>query len=150
MLTIEQGISHLDHGLTPAHLDWLQEQVRDRDGFYILTLDLPPELPQLQSALRGPAVGDAPIPESEVTWEKRGDRAYNSRLTEMGTVPTRKVTLIAGPHKEEDGREWTCLLYTAFPGPLAPKETLDPTLKPEEREASESFWAEHALSKSPE
>lgn len=35
--------------------------------------------------------------------------------------------------------------YTAFGGPLAPKEPGDPTLKPEERAKSEAFWREHAL-----
>jgi hypothetical protein len=38
-----------------------------------------------------------------------------------------------------------CMLYTAFGGPLAPKEPGDPTLKDSEREESEKFWSQHAL-----
>lgn len=135
--------SHLDHGLTEAQISYLVQvfAFSDRDGFFIETLELPEELGTLPCALRGPLRGEPPIKEdSEVFYEKRGNRPYTSRMVAWETTPTRQVTIIAGPHED-----YSCVLYTAYGGPLAPKEPGDPTLKPEEREASERFWSEHAL-----
>jgi hypothetical protein len=39
-----------------------------------------------------------------------------------------------------------CILYTAFGGPLTPKEPGDATLSGEERQESFKFWSQHALS----
>jgi len=52
------------------------------------------------------------------------------------------VTIIAGPHEGH-----SCILYTAYGGPAAPREAADPYIESEEeREASRAFWAVHALS----
>jgi hypothetical protein len=39
-----------------------------------------------------------------------------------------------------------CILYTAFGGPLTPKEPGDAALSGEERQESFKFWSQHALS----
>lgn len=132
--------SHVDHGLTKAQLDWLVERFADRKAFFIETVELPSELGTVPCGLFGPVMGDAPVPESEVSYETRGTRQYTSRLVKRDTRPTNKVTVIAGPHGES-----AVVLYTAFGGPLAPKEPGDTTLAPEKLEESRSFWAEHAL-----
>jgi hypothetical protein len=117
----------------------------------------------------------------------RGDRKYFSRVVDRPTRPTRTVTVIGGGHDErvEEGTPgavkkyladatpvWViphpCILYTAFGGPLAPKEPgdlqaqvnavkadtqMDDLLKARqlaqlEQKLVESttFWSEHALS----
>lgn len=56
------------------------------------------------------------------------------------TMPERQTCPACG------GTGSTTILYTAFGGPLAPREPGDPDLPAEERAESEAFWAEHALS----
>ena len=140
MLTIN-ALSHLDHGLTTAHLRFLLERYRDRDAFFIETLELPPALAALECGLYGPIMGDAPIAEADVVWRPRADRPYASRLVRRPPRPTRLLTIIAGPHEA-----FACMLYTSFGGPAAPRELGDPALAGAELEAARAFWAEHALS----
>lgn len=131
--------SHLDHGLSPAVVAHIANRFADRDSFFIETFELPAELGEVEFGLHGPLVGDAPVPDAECRFEVRGNRAGASRVCDRPTRLTRTVTVIAGPHTGE-----TCVLFTAFGGPLAPKEPFD--AYDEERAASEAFWAEHALS----
>lgn len=133
--------SHLDHGLTAAQIDFLKVTYADRDEFFIDSVELPEALGTVPCGLHGPAMGDEPVPESEVHYEKRGEREHPSRLCKRPTRPTRTVTVIAGPHGEE-----TCVLFTAFGGPLAPKEPGDTEHGSDERQESEDFWSKHALS----
>jgi hypothetical protein len=134
--------SHLDHALTPAHLEWLLWRFRDRQEFFLETIELPPELPSLECGLHGPLVGDPPVPETEVTYLVRGQRSGPSRLCARPPRPTRLLTVIAGPDGEEP-----CVLYTAFGGPAAPREGFDVSLQSDEvQQASRAFWEEHALS----
>ena len=133
--------SHVDHGLTQAQRDFLVEHFADRKAFFIEQVDLPPELGTVPCGLHGPKMGDAPVPESEVVYQRRGTRENESRLVRRPARQTKTVTVIAGPHEAE-----SCVLYTAFGGPLSPKEPGDPTLKPEEKDAAKAFWREHALS----
>lgn len=166
---IEHKESHLDHGLSGAQVDYIMERFADRQSFFIETLTLPRELGTIPCGLYGPEMGDSPIGDSEVTYEPRGSRAWNSRLIDLPTRQQHQVTVIAGPHEEPcwhcDGSggigEWkaripcgtcdhgkvkhACILYTAFGGPLAPQEPGDPGCK--DPEASAAFWREHALSK---
>lgn len=134
--------SHLDHGLTEAQIAWILEQGAGwgaPEGVRIETLELPEKLGTVPCALRGPVMGDDPIPEARVRYARRGDRAGLSRFViDLEPVATCKVTVIAGPH---DGLP--CVVYTAFGGPLAPKEPWDAS--PDEKEASQSFWTAHAL-----
>lgn len=131
--------SHVDHGLTEEHLAWLRERFADREAFFIESVELPDNLPSLECGLHGPLMGDEPVEESEVTYAKRGERDWTSRLVAREPRPTRVVSVIAGPH---DGLP--CVLFTAFGGPVSPQEPGDPGCK--DREASEKFWREHALS----
>jgi hypothetical protein len=134
--------SHLDHGLTQEQIDYLMAKLGHRDAFFIETVDLPPRLGTVPCGLHGPVMGDDPVPEAEVTYAQRGERPGASRLCDRAPRDWHCVTLIAGPHGGDP-----CVLYTAFGGPLAPKEPTDPTLTDDERAASEAFWAEHALSR---
>lgn len=133
--------SHLDHGLTNEQLTYIIGKFEHRDGFFIETFELPGALGVLSCSLYGPAMGDDAIPETDVFYRERGDRKYRSRLSRvLRPRKTRTITVIAGPH---DGH--SCVLYTVYGGPCAPKEPGDPTLRPEDREASLKFWNEHAL-----
>lgn len=133
--------SHTDHGLSDRHLQYLQFAFANKTGFFIETVYLPEELDAVPCAIYGPSVGDEPVEEGEVFYVRRGDRPNISRMIDRPSRPTRQITVIAGPHKEEP-----CVLYTAFGGPPAPKEPGDPSLEDGEkmREAT-TFWREHAL-----
>lgn len=132
--------SHLDHGLTPAHVAWLTERFADRQAFFVETTELSAELSSLTCGLHGPATGGEPVPEAEVHYERRGGRAGASRLCRRQPLQTRLVTVVAGP----DGGE-PCVFYTAYGGPSAPREPWDETLDDAGRAESEAFWALHAL-----
>lgn len=144
--------SHLDHHLMMKHIYFILERFKDRDGFFAETIDLG-DLPGLPCALRGPAVGMSPVHDvddklvAQVEYRARPGRSYPSRLLLPSAMPdwlwnleSKLVTVIAGPHEG-----LPCMLYTAFGGPLAPREPGDPTLPESERAASEAFWREHAL-----
>jgi hypothetical protein len=145
--------SHVDHNVGALLEEGILDQFKDRGGFFIATVDLRNtekwHRRQVPLALVGPSSGDLPVTEDEVEYKPRPPRAYNSRMLRRGkkggyvrwrNAHTHLVTIIAGPH---DGHD--CVLFTIFGGPLAPKEPDDPTLKPEEREASVEFWKHHAL-----
>lgn len=137
-MTIHPDLSHLDHGLTEAHINWLLAQCAGREGFFIETFTLPDGLPDLQCGLYGPLMGDAPVEERLVRYAYRGGRTWASRLVDRPMRPTRLLTVIAGPHVP-----YPTLLYTAFGGPLAPQEVGDANCK--DIDASLDFWAQHAL-----
>lgn len=140
-LKINPQESHLDHALPPEVVALLVSRYADRDGFFIDSFELPPELPPVPCTLHGPATGEPPVTDAEVTMIVRPPRPYPSRICQRPPVLTRTITVIAGPHEEEP-----CLLYTAFGGPLAPKEPEDQSLGTEDdRAASRAFWAQHAL-----
>ena len=145
MLSIT-ALSHLDHGLTAAHLRFILDHGRDWNAFTISTLVLPEEFQQLPCGLYGPCLGDAPVPDSEVVLVPRSGRAYPSRLVDRPSRPTRLLTVIAGPHTQLE-----CMLYTAFGGPSAPREPGDLSLEGPNMAAAkaeaEAFWATHALAK---
>ncbi len=132
--------SHVDHDLTEAQLRHLLDRFADRGAFFLETVELPEDLGTVPCGLWGPVMGDPPIGEEQVSYQRRGNRAWASRLVERPTRPTRLVTVIAGPH---DGAP--CVLYTAFGGPPAPQENGDPGCK--DPAASAAFWREHALAK---
>lgn len=137
---IKHADSHLDHGLTQAQIDFLFSHFADRDGFFIATVELPEELGTVPCGLYGPVMGDAPVSESEVFYAMRGTRMYMSRMCQStrSIRQVRTVSVIAGPH---DGH--SCVLYTAFGGPVAPQELNDPGCK--DLIKSQVFWSEHAL-----
>ena len=133
--------SHLDHGLTPAMVVHLLELFAECAGFFIETVELPAELGEVPLALLGPIVGDDPVLETEVEYYVRVPRQYPSRVVRSRSPrTTRTVTVIMGPHAD-----LPCVLYTAFGGPLTPKELGDPTLLEPDRHEAETFWKVHAL-----
>jgi hypothetical protein len=154
--------SHLDHGLTSEHLKLLFERFGDRTEFFIETFTIPKPLPLLPSGLYGPLAGDPPVEDKDCEEICRGDREYESRVLKNGRARLQdKLTVIAGPEDDwkfarptEDNPPGTgpsyefmpfIVLYTAYGGPLAPKEYYDPSLKEHEEAASLAFWKQHAL-----
>jgi hypothetical protein len=140
MLVVHKD-SHLDHGLTEAHLQMLRDRFADREGFFIETFEIPAGLAALQCALHGPVMGDPDVPETECSYTLRNT---GGRMRRCRREPrdTRLMTVIAGPH---DGQ--SCVLYTAFGGPQAPRAPGDEDLKDEAQIAeSNEFWSRHALS----
>lgn len=165
--------SHVDHDISLEQLENIHAQLGDRTGFFIETIELPEALGTVPNDLYGPSCGDAPVPESEVHYARRGPRQWDSRMCRRPRRQTRLVRVIAGPH---DGHD--CVLYTAYgvarkDSPQSPKEPGDlfkqrlelhekiratPTDAPEraaldqhnfdiDREIDESkaYWATHAL-----
>jgi hypothetical protein len=146
MLNIISG-SHLDHALTMQHLRFILATFGNRDGFFAETVAMPPELPPLPCGLRGPAVGGDPVPDAHVQMVCRPGRTYPSRVILPAFMPehiwnleSRVLTVIAGPVGD-----LPCVLFTAYGGPLAPREPGDPSLPEDQREASIEFWKTHAL-----
>lgn len=165
---IKHADSHLDHHLTAEQIRYLLDRFGARDAFFIETIELPDALGTVPCALWGPFMGDEPVKEAEVVHEVRGTRAWSSRLVARAARPTRKITVIAGPHEVTcphcngerqigswkaaipcgcgDGKlRYPCILYTAFGGPQAPQEPGDPGCK--DLKTSAAFWHQHALAK---
>ena len=132
--------SHVDHGLSQAQVDWLVTRFADRKAFFIESVELPAELGTVPCGLYGPKMGDVAVGEGEVVYQRRGVRENESRMVKRPARPTSTVTVIAGPHED-----LSCILYTAFGGPLTPKEPGDLSVTPSERDESVAFWAVHAL-----
>lgn len=139
--------AHLDHELDASQLHYLLECLADRvdvglvvlssEQPTILTVDLSPWVGKASCALYGPIMGDAPV--TDAFMQRRGDRAGESRMVRAPLREVRQASIVVGPHK---GRT---VVYTAFGGPVAPREPWDPSLDDSGRAESEAFWAEHAL-----
>ena len=127
--------SHLDHNLTDAQIEYILGLSAAEGSVTVQTVLLPDGLGLVPCRLFGPIMGDDPIPESDVTYAKRGDRAGESRLVNRSPRLVRTVTVISGPH---DGNP--CVLFTAFGGPQAPREPFE-----DDSEESRTFWGQHAL-----
>lgn len=134
--------SHLDHGLAAAHLRHILAHFHDRTSFFLVTLELPPELEPLLCGLYGPLMGDPPILDAEVALEARPGRQWPSRLVDRPKRLSRLLTVVAGPHEDIP-----CLLYTAYAGPEAPREPGDFSLSPEAKQRAREFWSAHALAR---
>jgi len=80
------AVSHLDHGLSPAHLDFLEATFGDRAGFFLETVEMPEHLASLPCGLHGPVMGDPPV--TDAVLEVRGSRAWPSAaITTSFLVP---------------------------------------------------------------
>jgi hypothetical protein len=135
--------SHLDHALTEAQVEFVLGLSAKEGDLTIQTVELPEELGTVPCGLFGPLMGDEPVSDDECEMVKRGNRPNASRVCDREPRQVRTVTVISGPHDGE-----ACVLFTAFGGPLAPKEPGDVSIKSEaERKESEEFWAEHALAR---
>ena len=133
--------SHLDHGLTKRQVEYIARKYEKRNAFFIDEFRLPPHLGTVESGLYGPLVGDPQITEDVVTYQNRGNRKGPSRLIALPPRKQKWVTVIGGP---SDSGE--IILYTAYGGPLAPREPWDVEHDPKLHAESLGFWAEHALS----
>lgn len=134
--------SHLDHGLSVEHLSFLLKRFTDKNEFFIVTVTIPSELPQLSCSLYGPLMGDEPVNENEVFYRKRSGRAGLSRLIQKPKRESSLLTVIGGPHGQH-----SCILYTAYGGPGgAPREPWELESGSQKRKESDAFWALHALS----
>ena len=137
-------IAHDDHDLQSEHLELIDQALAKWDGSFIKwVLTLPDHLPSIPSALYGPAAGDAPITEEQVTYEKRNDRPGPSRLIDAPMRPARNLVVIG--MKVGDG---TLMLFTAYgtqANEVSPREWWDSGMKPHEAIEAATFWSEHAL-----
>lgn len=132
--------SHVDHNLTPEQMEYVARTIADYIGFKILTVEMPAALGSVPCGLHGPATGGAPVSESEVYYRVRGNRPGPTRMVARPAVQSSKLTMIVGPHNGET------ILFTAYGGPLAPREPFDAGLTDDaSREESRRFWSEHAL-----
>ena len=137
------GGSHIDHDITDAQLAHILEKFADRDAFFRLTFDLPADLGSVPCNLHGPRMGDAAITDAETCGTRTRDTGGSCRLVARAARMTTSVTVIAGPA----GPSFPCVLYTAFGGPITPRQPGDEDLKtPEEIKEAADFWADHALS----
>lgn len=133
--------SHLDHNLPTSVIEHILAKYGDRTGFFIDSFELPAELGEVECNLHGPVVAEPAVLENEAIYMRRGDRRWVSRMCARKPVKTRWVTVIAGPGGDE-----SCVLYTAYGGPKAPREPGDPDLKDAtEFRKAQDFWAVHAL-----
>lgn len=138
--------SHVDHHLPAETLRYVIATVETEratnlgHGLVIHTVTLPEAIAPVPCALVGPATGHKPVTEDRVRHEARPPREYTSRLITHPLVFTREVTVIVGENAGDPA-----VLYTAFGGPLAPREPGDPTLPEDSCAESEAFWKDHAL-----
>ena len=93
--------SHLDHGFTAQQKQYLLELFGDRTAFFLEQVVLPEELGTVPCALHGPATGRPPVPDSLTYRAKRGNRSWESRMTDLPPVQSRMVVVIGGPHEEK-------------------------------------------------
>jgi hypothetical protein len=140
MVTLD--VLHADHALLPVHFEVVRNLFEKRaDGFHALTVKMGMRCPALPCGLHGPLMGDEPVPASEVTWATRGARSNLSRLCARPSRPSWLLTAIGVRCGD------TVRVFTAYGGPLAPREITDPSLLAEAAEESLQFWARHALSR---
>ena len=142
-------VHHGDHGLKLPHLALIDDELKDWDGQFTIRIRfLPEDCPDLFSAMYGPSVGDDPIGEDEVDYEKRGNRAGPSRIIDAPHRPCRRMVIIAGPIAYPDGGDPA--VYTAYgtqASDLAPREWWDASMKPLEAIEAATFWSQHALAR---
>ena len=138
---------HADHGIASAQLSYIYDvlgtQVEEgtlNEGFFIQEVTLIPTMGTVPCGLHGPAMGDAPIKDDEVTLEVRGDREWPDRLIKRDTREVDFVQAIGVVDEAND----RVILFTLYGGPLAPQNAADPSNK--DVAGSTKFWAEHALS----
>jgi hypothetical protein len=136
------NILHNDHGLTSTITDFLASELGSEAGFFIRVLALP-EGETLPAGLYGPAEGDSPVDETEVSYVLRGGRPCASRVVNRPSRAGSFVVCIGIADAEG------ITLFTAYGsvrGVVAPREPGDQSLDSWELvQESRSFWAQHAL-----
>jgi peptidoglycan/xylan/chitin deacetylase (PgdA/CDA1 family) len=155
---IVEGLSILDPALDRIHIQLVREHLRSREWdltrIQYSTLSLPTRAHGVLCALYGPAMGDPPVPEAAVRYDRRPGYEFTSRLVPREPVhswqwPVRltwQITVRVGPQEGAHGR---VVLLHAFPGPFAPYEQNDPRLPQADTVESIAFWCTHALTTVP-
>ena len=144
--------THTDHGLLPQHWGF----VLDVAGMHVAACEqegggltpliravtLPSGCPDVENGLYGPACGDAPVTDDEVTLE----RPWADRLVARPTRPTRLLTIVAVPEFRDVPEKGKRLVaFTAYGGPMAPQNPEDPGNR--DPEGARVFWSQHALAR---
>ena len=145
-------LRHDDHGLTQKQVSWVFEQCKGKRGFHVFVCPLPDEIGEVKSALYGPEVGDLPIGEKSVEYEKRGQRPGPSRLIGRPERAATNMVIVVNVEAESSvffiHIEYT--VFTAY-GTTAerptPREWWDASMKPHEAVEAAKFWSEHALAR---
>jgi len=141
-------IHHADHGITPEHTPFIAEVVESRiEGFFIVCVEIPPNLPSLKSALYGPGAGDDPVGEGclgGVSYENRGNRPGPSRLVKMPLRDCRRV-VVCGVRKEKLSESFVITAYGTQATEPSPREWWDVSMTPAEALEAATFWCSHAL-----
>jgi len=156
MISIHKD-SHLDHGIPQCVVDHVRKHFKDRTEFFVETIEYPEEETLCTSLNNWQNPGQPyqsrlppipcglhfDVPESEVYYDKRGEREWESRLTCKPLRMVREVTIVAGPHPDQP--EAGMILFTMYGGPAAPREPGDPSLEGEALEEAKKFWKTAAL-----
>jgi hypothetical protein len=138
-------VLHSDHGITPDQMSFVFGFLSELNpgGFFIKQVAIPENLGSVPCGIHGPAMGDEPVAENEVTHKVRfsaeDPRTWSSRMVDRPFRPVDYVQVIG--IQGEDGR---FTLFTVYGGPLAPQNPADPTCQ--DVPASTKFWSDHALS----
>ena len=147
IVTPEFTIVHGDHGLEPAHVDFIKAVMSKREtgSFICESFELPKDCPDLYDGLYGPINGDEPVSESEVYYAVRGDRTHPSRMVDRPLRPCRNIVIIGLCNEVL----WTA--YGSLAGVVAPRETFDPFFNDpanaEAKDEAEAIWKVNALSR---
>lgn len=135
------GESHTDHGLKAEHWAFIVQLAKEHQGPVMIgTFQLPTDLEPVMNGLHGPACGDQPIEETEVSYAQRGDRPWTDRMCHRPPRETWELSIVA---IDVDG-SGVLTMFTAYGGPLAPQHPDDPSNR--DPEGARLFWAQHALS----
>lgn len=140
---LEFVVYHADHGIKPEQMDWIKSQISAANPktFFIQEIQIPAELGSVRNAMYGPAAGDPPVPESQVSYRPRGDRPWSDRVVSWPTRPVNYVQAIGSPDRDDPNK---IVLFTVYGGPLAPQNPDDPSCR--DVDGARNFWSQHALS----
>lgn len=153
----EQNVVFSDHvnshGLPPELLSLIERLFPTRVaevgiGKVAIAVYPLPKGVTLRSDLYGPAEGDTPVGDEQVTPIDRGEGRAPSRGIDLPPRPANHVVVV-GAKFQEGGDVIVFTAYGSRMGVPAPKEVSDPHLTEEERPWAEFFWNAHALSSHP-
>lgn len=122
---------------------WVLKEYQGWEDVLRQEFEIPAHIRDLDCPLYGEVMGDEPVPEQQVVWEKFPDSPAKFRIVHKPLRKTRVATIEAGP----DSHGHACAVQRLYSGPkrVVPKD--DPSISSEyERVGVESFWLKHALS----
>ena len=121
-------IAHDDHGISDAQAEYIHAQVcaTEPTGFFIQEVIIPECHGDVENGIYGPCEGDDPVPESEVVYVKRGDRAWSDRMVDRPKRRTSRVQAIGIMKYDEEAGVNHIVYLTIYGGVLAPQNPEDP------------------------